>query len=143
VLTGYSIEQWQKVLSARKLPLIDAVIVKNEIFVLHEPMAGYDDKLYQPKITFSADVKGCRVFSDTLCPDSEAYKFMDVLQAIASVNHYPKGTLVQASLVDELKPALMLIADVNRNRKSHYLAWAAFGVLVWSNMGLMVLNVWF
>jgi hypothetical protein len=143
MLLGYAGRQWRRVLLARKLPLIDAVIVKNEMLELHEPMAGNDDKLYQPKITFSAYVSGHKVISDTLCPDPDAYKFMNVLHAIASVNQYAAGSLVQARLVNESELALMLIADVDRNRKSHYLAWAALGVLVWLAMVPMILIAWF
>jgi Protein of unknown function (DUF3592) len=142
MLLGYAGRQWRRVLLARRLPLIDAVIVKNEMLELHEPMAGNDDKLYQPKITFSAYVGGHKVISNTLCPDPDAYKFMNVLHAIASVNQYAAGTLVQARLVNESEPALMLVADVDRNRKLHYLAWAAFGVLVWLAMVPMVLTAW-
>jgi hypothetical protein len=143
MLLGYAGKQWRNVLVARKLPLIDAVIVKNEMIELYEPMAGNEDKLFQPKITFSAYVSGHKVASNTLCPDPDAYKFMNVLQAIASVNHYAAGTLVQARLVSESEPALILIADVDRNRKLHYLAWAAFGVLVWLAMIPIVLTEWF
>jgi hypothetical protein len=134
MLLGYAGRQWRKVLAARKLPLIDVVIIKNEILALYEPMAGNDDKLYQPKITFSAYVNGRKVVSNTLCPDPDAYKFMNVLHAISSVSRYAVGSLVQARLVNAVEPALMLSADVDRNRKLNYLGWAAFGLLVWCAM---------
>jgi hypothetical protein len=140
-LLCYPIKHWHAALKARKLPLVDAIIIKNEILELHEPMAGYEEKLYQPLITFSAYVNGRKITSQALCPDREAYKFSNNLHAMASVHIYAVGNLIQARLLSTLEPALMLTSEIDRNRQHHYLAWGIFGILVWlARLGLIWLK---
>jgi Protein of unknown function (DUF3592) len=130
-LLSYPIKAWRKVLQARKLPLVDAVILKNEIMELHEPMAGNEDKLYQPQITFSANVNGSQVTSQNLCIDKDAYKYLNRMHAIACANSYPVGSAVQARLLSGgTEPQLMLTAEMDWRRQSHYLAWAVFAMLI-------------
>lgn len=115
----------------KKITLVDAVILKNEIIELNEPMAGNDDKLYQPQITFSAYVDGQRITSQTLCPDKEAYKYLNRMHAIASANSHPVNSVVRVRLISSgAEPELMLTAEMDWHRKSHYIAWAIFAILV-------------
>jgi hypothetical protein len=131
-LLSFPIKVWRRVLQIRKLPLVDAVILKNEIIELHEPMmGGNDDKLYQPQITFSAYVDGRKITSQTLCPDKDAYKYLNRLHAIASGNTYPVGSLVQVRLLSTgTERQLMLTAGLDWRRQSHYLAWGIFASVI-------------
>lgn len=130
-LLSFPIRVWRRVWKIRKLPLIDAVILRNEIIEFDEPMAGNDDKLYQPQITFSAYFNGEKITSQTLCPDKEAYKFANRIHAIASANNYPVNSVVRARLVSGgTKPELMLTAELDWPRKSLYTAWAFFAILI-------------
>jgi Protein of unknown function (DUF3592) len=130
-LLSYPIKVWRKVLQARKMPVVDAVILKNEIMELHEPMAGNEGKLYQPQITFSANVNGSQGTSQNLCPDKDAYKYLNRMHAIACANSYQVGSAVQARLLSNgAEPQLMLTTEMDSRRQSHYLAWAIFGMLI-------------
>ena len=130
-LWSFPIKMWREVRKIRELPQIDAVILKNEILEFIEPMAGNDDKLFQPRITYLAYVNGQRITSRTLCPDKEAYKYVNRMHAIASANCYPVNSVVRARLISSgTEPELMLTAELDWPRQSHYLAWAIFAVLI-------------
>jgi hypothetical protein len=141
MLIAYPSRMWLRVLAARKLPMIDGIILGKDILEIPEPMAGWEDKRYQAKISFSAIVNSITVVSSILCPDLEAYKYVSASRAAASVSQYIVGAPVKVRVLSQTPPALMLTAQLDSQRQRHYLAWGAFGVLVWVAMIPMVLNV--
>lgn len=137
-LVLYAIWCWRKILVARQLPTINVEILKTEIIEIHELTDGVDLIKYQPKITFSGRLSEMEILAQKLCPDDEAYKFSNREHAEAFTKNYPVGLLTLAK-IENLKPAaLVLTSEVNRHRKSHYLAIAAGGVIIWAVMGMLI-----
>lgn len=133
---------WRKVLVARRFPYIEAIIVESRIADIEIDIGETSAKGFQPKITFTAWVNGHKVISDVLCPDASAYRFFNYQHASAFARRYPVGTLVQARQSNVLTTDLLLLSEVDWDRKSHYLGIAGLGIFVWLAMcGLMWLKV--
>lgn len=137
-LLFYAIWCWRKVLIARQSPTIDVVILNTEIIEIHNIADGADLIEYQPKVTFSGQLNGAKIVAQQLCPDEEAYKFPSKKHAMAFAQTYPIGSVTQARILHLEPPSLILTSEVDWHRKSHYLAIAAGGVIIWAVIGILI-----
>jgi hypothetical protein len=79
-----------------------------------------------------------KVVANKLCPDGEAYKFSSRQHAEKFTENYPAGSMTQAKIANIEPTALLLTSEVDWHRKSHYLAIATGGVVIWAVMGLLI-----
>jgi len=124
----YAGRGWARFLRPARWPIVRAVITRSNLVEIDIDIGEGSIKGWEPRIQFTYAVGAERRSGSCISLDEKGFQYTNHLSAQRFIARYPVGQDVPLHLSHEGQAALL--ADVSWNRKSHYLAWGAFGALV-------------
>jgi Protein of unknown function (DUF3592) len=134
----YAVHEIRKARLAIKWPKIPARVVRSRRITTVDNVEAGEVTYFQPQVLFEYQYQGQTLRSVNLCLDSDAYRFTGYEKAHAILKKFPENQDIEISCSEA--GDVVLLADINSERKQHYAAWFLLGLFIAMVTPLMLWN---